>query len=89
MICHSKVESNATHVCSIRPSSDVLSLGKSRPWPEALRMLTKGRTSEMDAGPMLEYFQPLYEWLEQQNKGCTVGWTSHNSTSCPCAAGTS
>lgn len=69
--------------------SDVLSLGKSRPWPEALYMLTKGRTSEMDAGPMLEYFQPLYEWLEQQNKGRTVGWTSTDSTSCPCAARTS
>ncbi|KAL3213304.1 hypothetical protein MRX96_035537 [Rhipicephalus microplus] len=80
---------NATHAWSIRPSSDVLSLGKFRPWPEALCMLTKGRTSEMDAGPMLVYFQPLYEWLEQQNKGRTVGWTSHHSTSCPCAAGTS
>ncbi|KAL1430138.1 hypothetical protein MTO96_002397 [Rhipicephalus appendiculatus] len=93
-LCEEAGHVGPLHTCDFYRSKeagkfDVLSLGKSRPWPEALRMLTKGRTSEMDAGPMLEYFQPLYEWLEQQNKGRTVGWTSTDSTSCPRTAGTS
>ena len=29
---------------------------------------------EMDAGAILEYFAPLQEWLEEQNKGQTCGW---------------
>jgi len=29
---------------------------------------------EFDAGPMLEYFQPLITWLQSQNAGQRVGW---------------
>jgi peptidyl-dipeptidase A len=28
----------------------------------------------MDAGALMEYFQPLKVWLDQQNRGKTVGW---------------
>jgi peptidyl-dipeptidase A len=28
-----------------------------------------------DAGPMIEYFQPLLDWLKQQNDGQKLGWT--------------
>ena len=33
-------------------------------------------TDHLDAGPMLEYFAPLYEWLKQQNAAnkVTPGW---------------
>ena len=50
----------------------MLSLGASRPWPEALAALT-GET-QMDAGAILDYFAPLQKWLDEKNKGKPVGW---------------
>jgi peptidyl-dipeptidase A len=43
--------------------------GASRPWREVLKETT-GR--ELDARAMVEYFQPLYEWLKTQNRGRTA-----------------
>jgi peptidyl-dipeptidase A len=40
--------------------------GASRPWRDVLRETT-GRT--LDARAMVDYFQPLLEWLKEQNKG--------------------
>lgn len=45
---------------------EVMAPGMSRPWPEVL-METTGR--ELDAQAMVEYFQPLYDWLVEQNDG--------------------
>lgn len=42
--------------------------GMSRPWRDVLRETT-GR--ELDARAMMEYFQPLLEWLREQNRGRT------------------
>jgi peptidyl-dipeptidase A len=28
----------------------------------------------MDASAMADYFAPLKKWLDEQNKGKTVGW---------------
>ncbi|RZZ86374.1 M2 family metallopeptidase [Pseudoxanthomonas winnipegensis] len=50
----------------------MLSQGASQPWPQTLKALTGSET--MDAGPMLEYFQPLQAWLNQQNEGRSCGW---------------
>ncbi|UCF41235.1 MAG: M2 family metallopeptidase [Gemmatimonadota bacterium] len=47
---------------------DLMSPGASRPWQEVLQQTT-GR--ELDAQAMVEYFQPLYDWLVQQNEGRT------------------
>lgn len=49
-------------------------MGASRPWPDAMEVLTGQR--EMDAGPLMEYFQPLTDWLIEQNKknGDVIGW---------------
>jgi peptidyl-dipeptidase A len=55
-----------------RRLNDMLSLGQSRPWQDALKILTGQR--EMDASAMLEYFAPLKKWLDQQNRGKPVGW---------------
>lgn len=40
--------------------------GASRPWREVLKETT-GR--ELDARAMVEYFQPLYEWLKVRSRG--------------------
>ncbi len=54
----------------------MLEMGQSEPWPDALYALTGER--QMDAGAMMEYFAPLKQWLDEQNKGKQVGWKSGN-----------
>jgi peptidyl-dipeptidase A len=53
---------------------EVMALGSSVPWQSAMEKLTG--SPRMDAGPLLEYFQSLYEWLEDENvkSGAPVGW---------------
>ena len=50
----------------------MLSMGASRPWPEALDALTGSK--EMDATAILDYFAPLSKWLDEQLAGKPVGW---------------
>jgi peptidyl-dipeptidase A len=54
----------------------MLEAGQSKPWQETLKAMTG--EDHLDAGPMMEYFAPLYEWLKQQNaaNGVKVGWTA-------------
>ncbi len=52
----------------------MLEAGQSRPWQETLHDMTGER--RMDAGAMLEYFQPLRVWLDRQNAGRPVGWAA-------------
>jgi peptidyl-dipeptidase A len=54
----------------------MLEAGQSKPWQETLKAMTG--EDRLDAGPMLEYFAPLYEWLKQQNAAnkVKVGWTA-------------
>jgi len=52
--------------------NEMLSMGMSRPWPDALEALTGQR--EMDATAILDYFAPLKKWLDEQNEGLTCGW---------------
>jgi peptidyl-dipeptidase A len=53
----------------------MLEAGQSKPWQETLKAMTG--EDHLDAGPMMEYFAPLYEWLKQQNAAnkVKVGWT--------------
>ena len=51
----------------------MLEMGQSRPWPEALKVLTG--EDRMDASAMMEYFAPLKKWLDEQTKGQKIGWT--------------
>jgi peptidyl-dipeptidase A len=57
----------------------MLSLGSSKPWPEAMKVLTGD--DKMDAGALLEYFKPLENWLIETNKknGALVGWEPSGS----------
>ena len=66
--------------CSIYGSKDaghklqrMMTMGMSQPWPDALEALTGQR--EVDASAMVEYFEPLLAWLEEQNEGRPVGYS--------------
>ncbi|MCL4523636.1 MAG: M2 family metallopeptidase, partial [Acidobacteria bacterium] len=50
----------------------MLEMGLSRPWPEALEAMTGEK--QIDARAMLDYFAPLKQWLDEQNKGRKIGW---------------
>ncbi len=50
----------------------MLSMGVSKPWPDALEALTG--TKQMDASAILDYFAPLKAWLDEQLKGTDTGW---------------
>ena len=67
------------HRCSIYESKEagqrlnaMLTMGLSRPWPEALEALTGSK--QMDASAILDYFAPLDKWLDEQLKGQKTGW---------------
>jgi len=50
----------------------MMKMGQSRPWPDALEALTGQRT--MDASAVVDYFAPLKQWLDEQNRGQVCGW---------------
>ena len=67
------------HRCSIYGSlaagerlNTMLEMGASRPWPDALEVVTGQR--EMDATAILDYFAPLQAWLDEQNGDRSCGW---------------
>ena len=69
------------HRCSIYNNkaageklNEMLSLGQSKPWPDALEVITGQK--QMDATALADYFAPLKAWLDEQNKknNYPVGW---------------
>lgn len=67
------------HECSIYGSRaagerlrEMLEMGMSRPWQDALEAISGQR--EVDATAIVDYFAPLMAWLETQNAGRTCGW---------------
>lgn len=58
----------------------VLELGSSKPWPDAMEVITGQR--EMDASAILDYFAILKDWLEKENKktGEFIGWESSSQS---------
>lgn len=78
-LCRQRGHTGPLHRCSFygdkdagKRLGDMMALGSSRPWPDALEIVTGQR--QMDASAILEYFAPLKSWLDAQNKGQTVGW---------------
>jgi len=41
-------------------------MGKSKPWPQALKKLTGSET--LDVGALTDYFEPLRKWMVQQRE---------------------
>ncbi len=50
----------------------MLEMGASRPWPDALEAITG--SPEIDATAIIDYFEPLLTWLDEQNEGRSCGW---------------
>lgn len=55
-----------------RRLNEMLAMGASKPWPDALEAFTGNR--EISGKALLEYFAPLSAWLVEQNKGKQCGW---------------
>jgi peptidyl-dipeptidase A len=67
------------HRCSIYGNEEVgarfnamMEMGASEPWPDVLETFTG--TREMDGSAIIEYFDPLIGYLEEQNEGRSCGW---------------
>lgn len=78
-LCEAADHKGPLHQCSIygnaqagRRLRDMLALGASQPWQDALEKLAGTRA--MDASAIIDYFQPLMTWLEEQNRGRQCGW---------------
>jgi peptidyl-dipeptidase A len=78
-LCKAAGHKGTLETCSIYGNKEagaklraMLQLGQSKPWPEALAVLS-GET-KADASAMVEYFGPLRTWLKDQNKGEQCGW---------------
>jgi len=83
-LCQAAGIQGPLHRCSIYKNqaagerlSKMLSMGKSRPWPDALEAISGQR--KMDATAILDYFAPLKKWLEEQVQGEKLGWQGMDS----------
>jgi peptidyl-dipeptidase A len=80
-LCREAGYTGPLHRCSIyenkeagRRLNEMLALGASKPWQDALATLTGEH--RMDATAIADYFAPLKVWLDEQNKknNYPVGW---------------
>ncbi|USD22667.1 M2 family metallopeptidase [Microbulbifer variabilis] len=78
-LCEAAGETGPLHRCSIYQNDEagkklrtMLAMGASKPWPDAMEALTGQR--DLDASAIIDYFQPLMAYLEEQNKGRQCGW---------------
>ena len=78
-LCDAAGYEGPLHACSIYGSKEagarfqaMLETGASQPWQDTLEKLTG--TRQMDASAIIDYFQPLMGYLEDQNQGRSCGW---------------
>jgi peptidyl-dipeptidase A len=78
-LCETAGHKGPLHRCSIYNNKEagakfkaMMTLGLSKPWPDAMEALTGQR--ELDASAIIDYFAPLKTWLDEQNKGRQCGW---------------
>jgi peptidyl-dipeptidase A len=85
-LCQAAGYQGPLHRCSIYQNkaagarlNQMLSMGKSKPWPDALEAISGQR--QMDATAILDYFAPLKKWLDEQNQGEKLGWQGMDAPS--------
>ncbi|KAM5150442.1 angiotensin-converting enzyme isoform 1-T1 [Callospermophilus lateralis] len=86
-LCQAAGHQGPLHKCDIYKSkeagkrlAETMKLGFSKPWPEAMKLLTG--QSNMSAAAMMSYFKPLMDWLLTENgrHGEKLGWPQYNWT---------
>lgn len=80
-LCETMGFKGALNECSIYNNKiageklgNLLAMGASKPWPEAMEAMTGQRS--MDASAIIDYFEPLMVWLKEQNAERSCGWKS-------------
>ena len=68
------------HECSIYGNKDAgnkiittMAMGQSLPWQDAFENLTGSR--QLSGKSILNYYAPLKDWLDEENKNRTCGWS--------------
>ncbi|XP_040473534.1 angiotensin-converting enzyme [Falco naumanni] len=91
-LCAAAGHTGPLHMCDIYQSKEAgrilgeaLKLGFSKPWPEAMKLIT-GQPN-MSADALMSYFEPLMTWLVNENKKNRevlgwpeYGWTPYTAT---------
>uniref|UniRef100_A0A8C4QHG6 Angiotensin-converting enzyme n=1 Tax=Eptatretus burgeri TaxID=7764 RepID=A0A8C4QHG6_EPTBU len=86
-LCNASGHTGPLHTCDIYKSTaagnllaKALQKGSSRPWPEVLQEIVG--TPSMSAKPLMEYFEPITEWLKEQNQKNNeiLGWPEYSWT---------
>ncbi|XP_038018778.1 angiotensin-converting enzyme [Motacilla alba alba] len=86
-LCDAAGHKGPLHTCDIYQSKeagkilgDALKLGFSKPWPEAMQLIT-GQPN-MSAEALMSYFEPLMTWLEKENQKNreVLGWPEYSWT---------
>ena len=78
-LCETAGYTGPLHRCSIYNNKEagaklqaMMEMGSSKPWQEAMFALTG--QSELDASAIEDYFKPVQNWLDEQNKNRRCGW---------------
>ncbi|PIO05261.1 hypothetical protein AB205_0182740, partial [Aquarana catesbeiana] len=84
-LCNAAKQTGPLHTCDIYQSKeagkllgDAMKLGYSKPWPDVMEVITGQRN--MSAHALLKYFEPLTNWLIEQNTKNKeiIGWPEYN-----------
>lgn len=78
-LCKAAGFTGPLHECSVYGNKEagakywaMLQKGASQPWQDTLKEFTG--EGKMDASAILDYFAPLYTWLQKQNQGKDCSW---------------
>ena len=78
-LCKDISFSGPLHECSIYGNKDAgnkiistMAMGQSEPWQNAFEKITGSRS--LSGSSVMNYYRPLKEWLDEQNKNRTCGW---------------
>ncbi len=78
-LCEAAGNQGQLHDCSVYGNAEagkrfqqMLAMGASEPWQDAMEKLTG--TRQMDGSAIIDYYRPLMSWLEKENAGRQCGW---------------